>query len=230
MKNRDGKTERRKDALSKAKIIETAIAILDAEGENALTFRELGARLSTGSGAIYWHIENKGALLAAAADEVIAGVMTKVSDGAEPREAIRSIALGLFDAVEAHPWVGAELSRAPVGAAMLRIFEGIGGQLLGLGLPEASLFDSWSALVIFIFGIAVQNAANARHLQRSPDQSHFRSAFLNNVATGWEGLDPDGYPFMHKVAEQFRQHDDREQFLAGIDIILAGIETGRIRQ
>jgi len=27
------------------------------------------------------------------------------------------------------------------------------------------------------------------------------------------------------VATQLREHDDREQFLAGIDLILAGIET-----
>jgi hypothetical protein len=31
----------------------------------------------------------------------------------------------------------------------------------------------------------------------------------------------------HQVAEQLRDHDDREQFLAGIDLILAGIDTIR---
>jgi hypothetical protein len=28
---------------------------------------------------------------------------------------------------------------------------------------------------------------------------------------------------VHQVAAQLREHDDREQFLAGIDLILAGI-------
>ena len=32
---------------------------------------------------------------------------------------------------------------------------------------------------------------------------------------------------MHQVAAQLREHDDREQFLAGIDLILAGIATVR---
>ena len=32
---------------------------------------------------------------------------------------------------------------------------------------------------------------------------------------------------MHRVATQLREHDDREQFLAGIDLILAGIGTVR---
>ena len=30
---------------------------------------------------------------------------------------------------------------------------------------------------------------------------------------------------MHRARTQLREHDDREQFLAGIDLILAGIET-----
>jgi hypothetical protein len=31
------------------------------------------------------------------------------------------------------------------------------------------------------------------------------------------------YPFTRSVAAQLRAHDDREEFLAGIDLILAGI-------
>jgi hypothetical protein len=30
---------------------------------------------------------------------------------------------------------------------------------------------------------------------------------------------------MHKAGMRLLEHDDREQFLAGIDLILAGIET-----
>ena len=70
------RTERRADALSKERIVEAAIEILDAEGEDALTFRALAARLATGSGAIYWHVADKHDLLAAATDHIIARVMT----------------------------------------------------------------------------------------------------------------------------------------------------------
>lgn len=39
--------------------------------------------------------------------------------------------------------------------------------------------------------------------------------------------DPAKYPFVRQVATQLRDHDDREQFRAGIDLILAGIATVR---
>ena len=217
------RTERRADALSKERIVEAAIEILDADGESALTFRALTARLATGSGAIYWHVANKHDLLLATTSEVIARVMTEVVGGAEPPEAIRAIALGVFDAIDAHPWVGAQLSREPWQFAMLQIFEGIGGRLQALGVPERAQFDSASALVNYILGVGGQNAANARLLPPGSD----RAEFLGAAAQRWAQLDPAKYPFVRQIATQLREHDDREQFLAGIDLILAGITTVR---
>lgn len=58
---------------------------------------------------------------------------------------------------------------------------------------------------------------------------------MTEVATGTEPRDViriialgvsdtiDTHPFVHTVAAQLREHDDRAQFLAGIDLILAGI-------
>jgi AcrR family transcriptional regulator len=217
------RTQRRADALSKERIVEAAIEILDAGGESALTFRALTARLATGSGAIYWHVANKNDLLAATTNDVIARVMTEVASGSEPRQAIRAIALGVFDAIDAHPWVGAQLSREPWHSAMLQIFEGIGEQLGALGVPERAQFDCASALLNYILGLAGQYAAGSRLLPRGTD----RTAFLATFAAQWAQLDPAEYPFVRQVAPQLPEHDDREQFVAGIDLILAGIGTVR---
>jgi AcrR family transcriptional regulator len=215
------RAERRAEALSKERIVEAATELLDADGEPALTFRALSARLATGAGAIYWHVANKDELLAATTDGVVARVMADVTGSARSRDAIRAIALGLFDAIDAHPWVGAQLARAPWQFAMLQIFEGIGAQLQALGVPERAQFDSASALVNYILGVAGQNAANARLVPRDTD----RTAFLGAVAAEWSQHDPADYPFVHQVVTQLRDHDDREQFLAGLDLFLAGIGT-----
>src|ERR1700728_3417224 len=150
MATKTQRAERRADALSKERIVEAAIEILDAEGEGALTFRALAGRLATGSGAIYWHVANKNDLLAAATDDVIARVMTEVVRGAEPRAAIRALASGVFDAIDAHPWAGAQLSREPWQSAVLRIFESVGGQVQALGVPRRAQFDCASALVNYV--------------------------------------------------------------------------------
>jgi hypothetical protein len=89
-------------------------------------------------------------------------------------------------------------------------------------VPLRALSDSAGVLVSYILGVAGQNAANARALASSKID---RSTFLAAVAAQWAQLDPARYPSMHQAATHLREHDDREQFLAGIDLILAGIET-----
>ncbi|MEU4692359.1 TetR/AcrR family transcriptional regulator C-terminal domain-containing protein [Actinoplanes sp. NPDC023714] len=210
-------TGTRNTGLSRERIVAAAVEILDVSGESGLTFRALSAKLRTGAGAIYWHVANKGELLAAATDFVLLSALT--DEGTTPHERIRLLAVGIFDTVDAHPWAGEQIARLPSQRTTLRIFERIGQQIQALGVPRESRFDSASALLNYILGVAAQNAA----LARSASGETSRDAVLESVASLWEGLDGDEYPFIHDVATQLRSHDDREQFLAGIDLILAGI-------
>jgi AcrR family transcriptional regulator len=215
-------SERRDEGLSLERIVEVAIELLDAEGEDGLTFRALATRLATGSGAIYWHVANKSELLVAASNAIVAREMKALGTRAAPRKAIRNIAVSLYEGIDAHPWVGAQLFRAPSETAMLQIFERIGREIQAMGVSRRAQFTSVSALVSYIIGVSVQNAANGR--QHDPRMS--RAEFLKTIAARWEALDPDEYPFTRKVAAQMREHNDRAEFLAGVDLILNGIALG----
>ncbi|MFB6845500.1 TetR/AcrR family transcriptional regulator [Streptomyces sp. NPDC056373] len=215
---------RRTDGLSRKLIIRTAIEILDSGGEKALTLRALTVRLSTGYGAIYHHVADKSDLLATATDDVITGVLSGAVADADPRTGLRRLALGLFDAIDAHPWVGAELSRRPWRPALLDFYESIGRLLDALAVAEEARFDAAGALVNYVLGVAAQNAANARLLAGGDTD---RETFLEDAAAQWAQIDPARYPFVHAAAARLGEHDDREQFLAGVDIFLAGIATLR---
>ncbi len=109
MVERTRSNQRRKESLSRDRIIEASIELLDSSREGGLTFRTLSERLATGPGAIYWHIANKGELLTAACDAIVARTMNAPLVGATPEEIIRALALGVFDAIDAHPWVARRL-------------------------------------------------------------------------------------------------------------------------
>ena len=215
---------RREDSLSRDRIIEASIAILDGSGEDGLTFRALSERLATGPGAIYWHVPNKGDLLTAACDAIIARAMNAPPVGATPQAIIRTLALGMFDAIDAHPWVGSALTRAPGQLPMVRILERIGRQVSALGVPDEEQWATVGALLNYILGVGAQNAANG---QLGRTRGIDRSDFLDAVATTWSQLDPDAYAFTRSMAAHLRGHDDRRDFLAGIDLILSGIEASR---
>lgn len=218
--------QRREDSLSRERIIEASIELLDSSGESGLTFRALAERLATGPGAIYWHVENKSDLLSAACDAIVARTMDAPLPSATPREAIRALALGMFDAIDDHPWVGSVLARDPAQLPMVRLLERIGQQIRALDVPDDAQWATVSALLSYILGVSGQNAANA---QIAREQDADRTHFLDEVASVWSQLDPDDYPFTRNVARQLRGHDDRADFLAGIDLILRGIESAHGR-
>jgi AcrR family transcriptional regulator len=219
-------SQRREDSLSRDRIIDASIELLDRSGEDGLTFRTLSERLATGPGAIYWHIANKGDLLTAACDAVIARTMEAHVVGGTPKAAIRAIALGMFDAIDEHPWVGSALIRAELQSPMVRVVERIGQQVRALGVPDDEQWATVGALFSYIVGVGGQNAAN-RQLARTRGLD--RSEFLEAMSTVWLQLDPAEYPFVRSVADQLRAHDDRMDFLAGIDLILRGIDSPRRR-
>ena len=220
MPKKERSAHRREESLSRDRIIEASIVILDSSGEGGLTFRALSERLATGPGAIYWHIANKSELLTAACDAIVGRTMNAPVAGTTPEATIRALALGLFDAIDAHPWVGSALAQAPGQLPAVRILEGIGRQLRALGVPHEQQWTTVSVLLSYILGVGGQNAANG---QLARTRGLDRSNFLEAVATAWSELDPDEYPFARSVAGQLRAHDDRMDFLAGIDLILRGI-------
>jgi AcrR family transcriptional regulator len=218
--------QRREEALSRESIIEASIELLDSSGERGLTFRTLSERLATGPGAIYWHIANKSDLLTAACDAIVARTMDATLSGAKPKPTIRALALGMFDAIDAHPWVGSALAQAPGEMPMVRILERLGQQVRALSVEDDAQWAVVGALLNYILGVGGRNAANG---QLARARGLDRSDFLKAVATAWSKLNPHEYPFTRSVAGQVRAHDDRMDFLAGIDLILKGIDSPQRR-
>lgn len=213
--------ERRAEGLSRTRIVDAAVELLDTNGASGLTFRALAAHLSTGPGALYWHIANREELLVAATEVVIGRVLADVDAAVAPRAAIHAVATAIFAAIDTRPWLGEQLVRTPPPPATLRIFERIGVCIQRLGVSPRAHFTAATVLGGYVIGESRRNAANGRFAGH-PD----RLAFLDKVATEWKALDAREFPFLRSVADRLREHDDRSEFLAGVDLILAGIAAG----
>lgn len=218
--------QKRENALSRDRIVDASISLLDSGGEEGLTFRALSELLSTGPGAIYGHIANRNDLLTAACDAIVARTLAACAVGSTPDAIIQAVALALFDMIDEHPWTGSALTRAGGQLPIVRIVERLGQQVRALGVPEERQWVTVSALLNYIRGVGVQNAANT---QMARTDGLDRATFLDAVATLWSQLDGDEYAFVRSFAGQLRDHDDRADFLAGIDLILRGIGSSSTR-
>jgi AcrR family transcriptional regulator len=223
MAQRTQTSRRRGKSLSRERIIEVSIELLDSGGIEGLTFRALSERLSTGPGALYWHIANKDDLLTAACDALVARAIDE-SAGSTAEETIRSVALTLFDVIDERPWVGSVLTSPLERSPIVRILERIGQQIRALGVPDKQQWAAVGALLGYILGVGKQNAANG---QLARTEGLDRSEYLEAVSFAWSQLDPQQYPFTRSLAARIRAHDDRVDFLAGIDLILKGITSSQ---
>ncbi|KAA1425573.1 TetR family transcriptional regulator [Nocardioides antri] len=85
----------------RSEVVERAIGVLDETGLEALSMRRLAADLGVQAGALYHHFDNKAALLAAVADEIL-------RRGRRPAEIVawdaevHLLCVGLRDAMRRH--------------------------------------------------------------------------------------------------------------------------------
>jgi AcrR family transcriptional regulator len=206
-------------------VLREAIAILDESGEPALTFRALASRLGGGVGSIYWYVGSRDELLELATEEVMGRVVADsepLTHGPDPIANVRAIALALFDEFVRRPWFGQFMLRnngmQPNSMAM---FERLGQQLMRLDLTPRQQFHAVSSIVSYVVGVAID-------LAEPPPKEFLESgmapdAFLAMLGDRWRALDPDRFPFAHRVAGEMATHDDIDVFRSGLDLLLDGL-------
>ncbi|WP_231116067.1 TetR/AcrR family transcriptional regulator [Motilibacter rhizosphaerae] len=204
------------------------VALLDEAGEPSLTFRALAARLGGGVGSIYWYVSSKDELLDRATDAVLAEVVAQTEQYAgradDPVEDVRAIAVALFEAVVARHWLGAYLMRdTTLQPHALQLFERIGEQVMRLGLGPRDCFHAVSAVIGFVVGTAADLGQQAP--QEVLDGRVTAEEYMTRFADQWRSLDPEAFPFVHFIVEEFAGHDDTEQFQAGLDLLLEGLRA-----
>ncbi|MFJ9455265.1 hypothetical protein ACIRST_09310 [Kitasatospora sp. NPDC101447] len=89
-------------------------------------------------------------------------------------------------------------------------------------LQVGSVLYAASTLVHYILGAISQNA-RVEGDTSGIDPGVDREEFFDAASQAWQGLDAESHPFMHAIAGQMRERDDREQFLTGIAVVLDGL-------
>ncbi|GLY02914.1 TetR/AcrR family transcriptional regulator [Actinoplanes sp. NBRC 101535] len=214
---------RRTDALSREVVVRAAVELLDEHGERGLTFKLLTERLQTGAGAVYWHVANKDELVLMAADHVIGAALAALSpepDGdAEAR--MRALALAVYDTLDQHGWAAPHVIAVHTMPHTMGLLERIGGLLAETRLPAGRHFTVATAILIYLTSVTAQDAGRASAVE--PGVS--RDGVLEHEARQWAALDPRAFPFVTRIAADLARHDDREQFLTGLDLLLDGLRA-----
>jgi AcrR family transcriptional regulator len=199
-----------RDPLSRNRILETAVVVLDQEGLDALTMRRLATELGVEAMSLYRHVANKAALL----DGVHERILGELQLGSRERDenwaaAIGSYARAFRKVLRAHPnALPLFATRPAVAPASLRHVERGLRVLRGAGFTIGEAISAFQTLVTFVVGHTLSTDGAP-----TDDRS----------AVAYEQLPAAEFPTLREAARVIAQHSVDKEFEFGLDVLLRGL-------
>lgn len=217
------KREPDQPSLSRAAIVREAVAMLDAEGIEALSMRKLGARLGAGATSLYRHVATKDELMELAVDEVAAEVHVPAIEGADWRTAATGAAASFRAAALRHPWLSSVLGQAGLaylGPNLMAFSERLAALFTAAGFPESN--RAAEPLLSYVIGISTTEAAWLTTVARSGETE---AEFLARLMPAARRA---AAPYEHLTVEYAVETADpaalrEEKFRYGLETVLDGL-------
>jgi AcrR family transcriptional regulator len=146
-------------ALSRERVLRSAVAVADAGGIASLTIRSLAEELGVKPMSVYHHVANKDEILDGIVDLVFNEIELPAADGDWQSE-MRRRAASARQALKRHPWaIGLMESRTAPGPATLRHHDAVIGALRAGGFSVEMTAHAYALLDSYIYGFALQEAS-----------------------------------------------------------------------
>ncbi|MEH1099696.1 TetR/AcrR family transcriptional regulator C-terminal domain-containing protein [Micromonospora sp. CPCC 205561] len=202
---------RRTPPLSRERIVDEAVTLLDGDGIDGLTMRRLAQRLGVTPTALYWHVKTKDDVLDLAVDQIFGDVRLPPAVG-DWRDDVRTLARDWRAAILRHPWAANLIGRPMLGPNVLARTEFLQSALVRGGFADRRLAVATRLLANFVVGAALTEAT-----WRQAADPGARTEARRHIAAN-----PGAYPTLGASGhlDDARWSDD-ELFDHGLDAILA---------
>jgi AcrR family transcriptional regulator len=162
---------------SREDVARAAVAIADADGLDAVTFRAVAARLGTGVMSLYNYVPDKQALVYDMA-ELVSGELELPAPSGDWRADLHLFAGRQRDLVLSHPWMTEAVSHLqPLGPATLASLEWALGALEPAGLSIRDQLENIALVNGFVLNM-VRTELAAREAAEHPQQQAGQYAML----------------------------------------------------
>lgn len=207
--------------LSKERVVAEAVRLADSEGVDGLSMRRLAGVLGAGAMSLYHYVASKDELLDAMIDVVFAEIEVPPED-TDWQSAMRRESLSMRDVLARHPWATSLMeSRTTPGPANLRHREAVTACLRRAGFSVVMATHANWTLNSYVYGYALQAASlpfdTADELADMAEDVYLPQ------------LPPDEFPYLRESASELvaAGYDPAEEFLFGLDLVLAALEPLR---
>lgn len=213
---RESRAVREQPPLTRARIVDEAVALLDEEGIDGLTMRRLAERIGSGVTTLYWHVDTKDDVVDLALDAILGELPpggAASGDGAaegEWRAAIVALLVDWRTTMLRHPWSAALLQRPTLGPNLLARMEFLQAALVRPGFTGTHLHTATWTLYNYLMGATVARAS----FQLSEEDRETAQRRLRDRSEEFPTLS----------AHQYMLEDDWDgTFATGLGYVLDGI-------
>ena len=155
------------EPLTRERVLDAALSIVEAEGVDRLSMRALSAKLGMAVTAIYWHVGNKQDLLAALVERIGTEVGAVRTTGRTPHQRVVSTARSLLTSIDAHrALVGLAHEQGQLAVVFAPARRALAEAFADAGLRGARLADAVNAVIQVVAAFSLTEAV----VQRSPAQ------------------------------------------------------------
>ncbi len=203
-----------KPALTRAGIVDAALAILAEEGLGKVTMRRIAAALDTGAASLYVYVRNTEDLHAQVLDALLGAVNLEVGMGGW-RERLAAVLSSYTEVLFTYPDLARmSMSTHPSGPNYLGLLDWLLALLREGGIPDADAAWGVDLLLSFATGTAVEHG----HENPGKDGDDF-SALAEQIAT----VDASVFPHIARVGGELLSGTGDTRFRWGLDVLIAGI-------
>jgi AcrR family transcriptional regulator len=210
-------------------VLTAALALIDADGVEALSMRRLGKALDRDPMRLYRHAASKDALIDGVVDLVLSELpIPVVPEGGAWEEALRHVAHAFRAVALAHPHVVPLLVTRPLATPLamrplgtLRPLEAVLDLLIGAGFDGRGALHAYRLYIGFLYG-HVLNELQER--VQDPDESD------DLLRLGLYRLPAREFPRLRGLAGEFAGYGGERELDEGLDIILTGLRPRSTRR
>ena len=214
------------ELLTRARIVQTALELIDEEGLDALSMRRLGRRLHAGATTLYWYVSSKDQLLDLVVDEIFGELTLDQVGGAGWRAQVEAVARDFRRTILRHRNLALVLSeRVTMGPKALAALEWLLTLLVDEGgFDRRTAVMIYNAVVSFTAGWAIlETREPTGPIGVGMTQEEVGLAVLEMVGK----LPPDRFPNLIAASKDLMTVSEDDRFEFALERLLDGIEAHR---
>lgn len=202
----------RRRPLDRERIAAAALALVDRDGLERLSMRNLGAELGVEGMAIYRHFPSKAAVLAGVVEMLLAELVIPPPSGMPWQVVFREVSRAYRALLLRHPHAIPLLAALPLSdPAAARAAGAVMALLRAAGFDAQSALKALATITSYVVGVAQWEVGTAPFRSEGA-----REAFA---------LPPDADPYLVELLPRLAEDDCDETFEFGLDVIVRGLEA-----